>query len=423
MTELSTRAAFADRGVRSLLTSSGALWTATTLQEAIVGKQVYDITGSELAIGIVGLCEFVPALLLVLVSGAIADRFDRRLVASVAIGGEVACAVALALYARTSPTEVWPIYVIAFFFGISRSFLSPALRAMPPMVAPLGGLPRVIALNSLVFTGATIIGPASSGFLYGFEAWLPYAAAAAILTFGLISVSRVTFARPPIVNTERPNLRSALEGLRFIRRSPILLAAISLDLFAVLFGGAVALLPAIAEDRLHVGNVGYGWLRAAPGIGAAVMALLLAARPVRRHVGRTLYLVVAIFGLMTVLLGVTTNFVVAFAALLVLSGADLVSMFIRSTVAPLVTPDDKRGRVLAVESVFIGASNQLGAFESGVAGQLLGTQVAVVGGGLATLVVVAIWSLRFTQLRDVDRFSDLDPESNTVAGAPALDSG
>lgn len=384
---------------------------------------MYDITDSELAIGIVGLCEFLPALLLVLVSGSIADRFDRRLVASIAIGGEVVCAVALALYARTSPTAVWPIYVIAFFFGTARSFLTPAIRAMPPMVAPVGGLPRVVALNSLAFTGAAIIGPASSGFLYGVDAWLPYAASAAVLTLGLISVSRVRFARPPIINTERPSVQSAMEGLRFIRRTPILFAAISLDLFAVLFGGAVALLPAIAEDRLHVGDIGYGWLRAAPGIGAGLMALLLAVRPVRRHVGRTLYLVVAVFGLMTVLLGVTTNFVIAFVALLVLSGADMVSMFIRSTVAPLVTPDDKRGRVLAVEAVFIGASNELGAFESGVAGSIVGTQAAVIGGGVATLVVVGIWSVRFTQLRDVDRFSDLDPESSTDAATPALDSG
>jgi hypothetical protein len=215
-------------------------------------------------------------------------------------------------------------------------------------------------------------------------------------------------------------VRSAVEGLRFIRRTPILLAAIALDLFAVLFGGAVALLPAIAEDRLGVGDIGYGWLRAAPGIGAALMAVALAVRPVRRHVGRVLYLAVGVFGLMTVVLGMTTSFVVAFIALLVLSGADMVSMYIRSTVAPLVTPDEKRGRVLAVEAVFIGASNELGAFESGVAGQALGTQAAVVGGGVATLMVVGIWWVRFTQLRDVDRFDDLAMAHDGV-GPPLMD--
>lgn len=427
MTELSAREALRHREVRTLITSSAALWCAITMQAAIIGKQVYDITDSELAIGLVGLCEFMPALLLVFVSGSVADRFNRRVVACIAVGGEALCSIAFAFYASTSPTSVGPIYVIAFVFGTFRSFHNPALRAMPPMVAPPGGLPRVIALNSLAFTAATIIGPAASGFLYGVEAWLPYTVAAVILLLGVLSLSRVRFVNQPPVRRERPSIRSAVEGLRFIRRTPVLLAAIALDLFAVLFGGAVALLPAIAEDRLHVGDVGYGWLRAAPGIGAGIMALVLAVRPVRRRVGRTLYSVVALFGLMTVLLGVTTNYVVAFAALLVLSGADMVSMYIRSTVAPLVTPDDKRGRVLAVEAVFIGASNELGAFESGVAGQALGTQTAVIGGGVATMAIVAIWWVVFTGLRDVDRFSDLDTEtgggSPPPVPAPVIDSG
>lgn len=414
MTELTARGALADRGVRSLFLTSAALWCAVTMQAAIIGKQVYDITDSELAIGLVGLCEFLPALLLVLVSGPVADRFNRRIVASIAIGGEIACAVALAVYASTSPTSVLPIYLIAFAFGVARSFLNPALRAMPPMVAPTGGLPRVIALNSLGFTAATIIGPVASGFLYSAEVWLPYAASATIMGIGLVSLSRVVFLRQPPPTTERPTVHTAMEGLRFIRATPILLAAIALDLFAVLFGGAVALLPAIAEDRLHVGDIGYGWLRAAPGIGAGLMAVMLAVRPVRRHVGRTLYAAVAVFGLMTVVLGATSSFVVAFLALVVLSGADMISMFVRSTVAPLVTPEDKRGRVLAVESVFIGASNELGAFESGLAGQVLGTQAAVIGGGLATLAVVGVWCVRFTELRDVDRFSDLEPASEGV---------
>jgi MFS family permease len=422
--ELTAREAFGHRQVRTLITSSGALWCAITMQAAIVGKQVYDITGSELAIGIVGLCEFLPALLLVFVAGSVADRFNRRTVACVAIAGEALCSIAFAIYASTSPTAVWPIYIVAFVFGTFRSFHNPAMRAMPPMVAPPGGLPRVIALNSLAFTAATIIGPASSGFLYGVEAWLPYTVAAVILVLGVLSLSRLHFvSQAPASVGQRPSLHSAMEGLSFIRRTPILLAAIALDLFAVLFGGAVALLPAIAEDRLHVGDVGYGWLRAAPGIGAGLMAVVLAVRPVRRRVGRTLYSVVALFGVMTVVLGVTTSYVVAFAALIALSGADMVSMFIRSTVAPLVTPDDKRGRVLAVEAVFIGASNELGAFESGVAGQAFGTQAAVIGGGVATLGVVGIWWVKFTQLRDVDRFSDLsDGDPGPPAAVPAAGS-
>jgi hypothetical protein len=209
-------------------------------------------------------------------------------------------------------------------------------------------------------------------------------------------------ALPPV----RGRLHEAFEGLRFIRRSPILLGAISLDLFAVLFGGAVALLPALAADRLHVGSVGLGWLRAAGGIGAGAVTLLIARRPIQRRVGPILLVAVAVFGGATIALGATTVYAVAFVAMLVLSGADAISVFIRSTLVPLATPWNKRGRVIAVESVFIGASNELGAFESGVAGQLLGAPGAVVLGGVATLVVAGTYWSAFPSLRNVDRFPD-----------------
>ena len=204
----------------------------------------------------------------------------------------------------------------------------------------------------------------------------------------------------------RAGLHEALEGLRFIRTQPVLLGAISLDLFAVLFGGAIALLPAIAEDRLGVGAVGLGWLRAAGGIGAAIVTVTLAVRPLHRRVGRTLLTVVAIFGVFTIVLGVTHSFTVAFVAMAVLSGADAISVFIRATLVPLITPEGKRGRVLAVENVFIGASNELGAFESGVAGELLGTAGAVVLGGAATLAIAGLWWFVFPALRNVDRFPE-----------------
>ena len=210
-------------------------------------------------------------------------------------------------------------------------------------------------------------------------------------------------------------MRHALEGLRFIRRTPILLAAISLDLFAVLFGGAVALLPDIAKERLGVGDVAYGFLRAAPGIGAALMAVVLAARPVTRRVGRTLLVAVAVFGVATVVLGVTRSYWLAFVSLMILASADMISVFIRGSLVPLVTPDEKRGRVMAVENVFIGASNELGAFESGMVAQLVGTPATVVGGGIATVVVVGTWWTMFPSLRDVDRFEDLDPDSPQAA--------
>jgi predicted MFS family arabinose efflux permease len=193
----------------------------------------------------------------------------------------------------------------------------------------------------------------------------------------------------------------------------VLLAAIALDLFAVLFGGAVALIPVIAKDRLGVGDVAYGWLRAAPGFGAAAMALALAARPIRRHVGKTLLFVVGVFGVGTVVLGITRNYVLAFLALVVLSAADMVSVFIRGSLVPLVTPDEKRGRVLAVEAVFIGASNELGAFESGMVAQAFGTSATVIGGGVGTLAVVGIWWFAFPSLRRIDRFEELERSDST----------
>lgn len=396
---------------------------AVLLQATILGKQVYDITGRELDIGLLGLAEFVPAALLVLVTGTVADRFNRKIVASIAIAVEFACAVFLGIFALSDPTSVWPLFVVAVVFGAARAFAAPATRALPPMVAPPGALPRTIALYGATWTAAAIIGPAIGGFVYAVEPALAYFLAAALFALGVMLVSAIQLTRPPAIESESATIReiaeekvslhSALEGLRFIRRTPILLAAISLDLFAVLFGGAVALLPAIAEDRLGVGDIGYGWLRAAPGIGAALMAVFLASRPVTRRVGPTLFVVVAIFGLATIVLGATRSYVVAFTALVVLAASDMISVFIRSTLVPLVTPDDKRGRVMAVENVFIGASNELGAFESGVAAQAFGTQTAVIGGGVATIGVVAIYSIFFPSLRRVNRFEELDP-SNPV---------
>jgi len=387
------------------------------LQATVLGKQVYDITGRELDIGLLGLAEFLPAALLVLVTGTVADRFDRKIIGALAVGGEALCSLALMFYALSDPTEVWPLFVIAVLFGVARAFAAPSVRSIPPMVAPEGALPRTIALYSATWTSAAIIGPALGGILYAVEPALAYAVATGMIGAGMTFLLAIRFVNPavprdPDDESKKVTLHSALEGLRFIRRTPILLAAISLDLFAVLFGGAVALLPAIAEERLGVGDVAYGWLRAAPGIGAALMALVLASRPVTRRVGSKLLFVVALFGFATIVLGVTTSYVLAFVSLVVLAGADMVSVYIRSTLVPLVTPDDKRGRVMAVENVFIGASNELGAFESGVAAQAFGTQTAVIGGGVATVGIVALYSVFFPTLRRVDRFEDLDAPEN-----------
>jgi MFS family permease len=412
---LSTREIWQSKPVRRLLICNGILYAGIALQATALLKQAYDITGRKSDLGWMGLSEFVPIALLVLVSGSVADHFNRKSIAMVTVGAEVFTSAALMFYALTKPSSVIPLFMIAFTFGIARAFQAPAMRSMPPMVAPDGGLTKVIALYSATWTGALIVGPAVGGFLYAIDPWVAYLGSTVLIFGSWLVLSLQTFLRepPPADPEARPTLRTAVAGLVFIRRTPVLLAAIALDLFAVLFGGAVALIPVIAKDRLGVGDVAYGWLRAAPGFGAATMALVMAARPVRRHVGKTLLTVVAVFGVGTVALGMTRSYVVAFAALVVLSAADLVSVFIRSSLVPLLTPDEKRGRVLAVEAVFIGASNELGAFESGMVAQAVGTQATVIGGGVATLAVVGIWWFAFPSLRKIDRFDDLHHRGST----------
>ncbi len=399
-----------DRSVSTFLTAATVMTVATTMQAAALGKQIFDITGSTLALGLLGLVEFLPALVLLPLTGSAADRFDRRHVAAIALGVEVVTSALYCLYAATDPTSAVPIFAIAALFGTARAFAAPAYRALPPLIAPEHGLPRLIAFYSGTWQFGLIVGPAASGFLYDIDPMVPYFVAAVCYAVAAVVATTLRLRRTQDRTSpdQRPSLHHALEGLRFIRSQPVLLGAIALDMFAVLFGGAVALLPAIAEDRLGVGNVGYGWLRAAPGIGAVLVTASLAVRPVGRHVGRTLLVAVAVFGIATIVLGITRSYTVAFVALLVLAGADAVSVFIRATIVPLATPDHMRGRVMAVENVFIGASNELGAFESGVAATLLGVGPAVVLGGAVTLGVVGTWTVAFPTLRDIDRFQDID---------------
>jgi MFS family permease len=327
----------------------------------------------------------------------------------------------------TEPTAVGPIFALSAAYGVARAFAAPASRALYADVVDADSLPRLVAMTSASFQSALIAAPVISGFLYvGAPTW-PFVASAVLAATGAMSSFLIKVKWGRIGTREHedpPSLHTALEGLRLIFRTPILLGAISLDLFAVLFGGAVALLPAIADEQLGVGAVGLGVLRAAAGVGAAIMAVTLAMRPINRHVGRSLFVAVAIFGIGTIVLGITHSFAIAFISLLVLSAADAVSVFIRATVTPLVTPASARGRVLAVENVFIGASNELGAFESGVAAQLLGLTPAVVLGGGMTLVVAGVWTVLFPSLRDVDRFSDLSgasPNDKSVAAdAPQI---
>lgn len=407
---LSALEALRSPGVTPLLLAALTLYTGVMLQATALGKHVFDITGRELDIGWLGLAEFLPVILLVLVTGSVADRFNRKRVAMIAVVGESACSLLLMWYALSDPTSALPIFVITFFFGAARAFLTPALRPIAPMIAPDGGLTRVIAFYSATWTGAVIIGPAISGFLYAVDPAFAYGAAGTLMIVGMVSLGRVKVGaakRDDDEPREAITLRSALEGLAFIRRTPILFAVISIDLFAVLFGGAVALLPVIAEERLGVGDVAYGWLRASGGIGAALMAVWLAVRPIYTNVARNLYLSILVFGAATIVLGVTRSYWVAFIAVLILNASDMISVFIRASIVPMVTPDEKRGRVSAAENVFIGASNELGAFESGAVSSAIGTPATVVGGGIATFFVVGAWWVAFPSLRRVKQFEDL----------------
>ena len=387
------------------------LYVGLSLQVTTLAKQVYDITRRELDLGFLGLAEFLPIALLVFITGTVADRFNRKRISQMAMCGELASALLLMWYASTEPTGVFPIFMIAILYGGSRAFLAPSMRPIAASIAPEGRLPQMIALYSTVWTSAGIVGPAMSGFLYSVSPVVAYGVGSALIASAIVLFSgvRVPATQHGAAGNERPTLQSAVEGLRYIRRTPILFAAISLDLFAVLFGGAVALLPVIAEERLGVGNIAYGWLRASAGIGAGAVALLLAIRPLRRYVGRWLLVAVAVFGVGTIVLGLTRNYWIAFFAVMVLHGADMVSVFVRGSIVPLVTPDDKRGRVSAVENVFIGATNELGAFESGVAAQAVGVPATVVGGGVLTLGIVGVWWFKFKEMRNVDRFEDLKP--------------
>ncbi len=387
--------------------------TAVSAQAIALGKQVYDMTGRRIDLGWIGLAEFAPTALLVFVSGAVADRFDRRRIAAIGLFGEVGSSVGLALYAASHPTRVWPIFALVALFGISRGFTSPAIRSLVPSTAPEVLLPRISALSSTMWTSAGIGGPVLGGFLYAWRPAAPYWFAAIMMSLAAIAALSIDKEIEAHKQHAKPTkLSTAFDGLHFVRRTPLLLSAISLDLFAVLFGGAVALLPAIAKDRLHVGATGLGWLRASASAGAAMMAIVLTSRPVTRGVGRKLLYAVGVFGVATIVLGFTNNYAVAVACLLTLSAADMISVFIRTTLVPLATPSAMRGRVTAVEAVFIGASNELGAFESGIAAQAMGTVWGVVSGGIATLVVVAVWSVKFPSLRNIDTFAEITASSN-----------
>lgn len=401
------------RDIRALLLALFLSSFGAVGQVTILGKQVFDMTGREFDLGMLGLAEFIPVFVFAPIAGSVADSLDRRYVYAVGLVCEAATSVALFYYVATDPTKLWPIFLIVLAFGTSRAFVAPASRALPIDLAPPDMVERVVALRSLSFQAGLIAGPIAFGFMFLLGPQYPYLLAAFSFMSSLVAVTLIKASkvqRATRATGYREAFKHATEGLRFIRRTPAVGGAITLDLFAVLLGGAVALLPAIADERLGVGAVGLGWLRASIGIGAAGTAALLSIRPIRRNVGQLLLVSIAVFGLATVVLGLTQNYVIALAALMVLAGADAVSVFVRATIVPLATPEEMRGRVLAVENVFIGASNELGAVESGLAAQWVGLVPAVVAGGIGTILVVAVFWIFVPNLRDIDRFAEIRPQ-------------
>ncbi len=389
------------------LSGSFLATVALAMQSVALGWQIYFLTGKPFDLGLVGLVEFLPAFALALVSGQIADRFDRRLVLFVGLLAEAIAASALVAMVLLDRVSVAGILSVAFAFGLVRSVSTPAQRAMMPNLIPPDSFPSAVAWSGIAWQIATIGGPALGGLLYAIGPKVVYSATTLSLLAGALAVFMMKSQPATSAAGERATRESVLAGVALIFRNKILLGAISLDLFAVLFSGAAALLPIFAKDILQVGPEGLGILRSGPGLGAVGIALFLTQWPLKRHVGRRLFIAVGIFGLAAVSFGLSRSFWLSFAALAILGAADNVSMYVRGSIVPLATPNALRGRVVAVESVFIGASNELGAFVAGSGAALLGPVLAVLVGGSITLSVAALWFWLFPSLRRADRMESI----------------
>jgi len=364
-----------------------------------VGWQVYDLTRDPLDLGIIGLVQFLPLLLLVLVTGAVADRYGRRYVMAASVALECACAAAILYFSVRGLTGPLPIFVALTGMGIARAFFGPASQSLVVNLVPQRDFANAVAWSASAWQVAGIAGPVAGGLLYGLGAEVAYASAVAMFAASLLLIARIP--RPPVRGeVKKVTFSSLFDGLRFIRKEKVVLGAISLDLFAVLLGGAYALMPAYARDILHLGPWGLGLLRAAPGIGAIVIAAFLAVSPITDRAGRILLVFVALFGAFTVVFGLSTLAWLSIGALALVGAADMVSVYIRETLLQLWTPDEVRGRVNAVNMVFLGASNELGEFRAGFMAALIGVVPAVVFGGVGAIAVAAAWALMFPQLRD-----------------------
>ena len=391
--------AFSYRGFRFFWLTTLLVSFAVQIMAVSIGWQIYDVTGEPLLLGLVGLCLFLPSLLLILVTGLVADRINRRLIMAICLGVELVCAGGFFLLANAQAHEVWPIFVILVLLGTARAFWGPATQSLAPNLVPPEALANAITTNMSAWQFSTIAGPAVGGLLYGVAPTVAFGTAGALLCCAIFAVLMIP--KPPRRESHQAtSLDTLFGGFRYIFSNKVVLGAISLDMFAVLMGGAAALLPIYAKDILHAGPTELGLLRAAPGVGAIVMALWLSRFPIRDHAGRTLFLFVGLFGAFTVIFGFSTTVWLSVPALALVGAADMVSVTIRETIMQLWTPEEVRGRVNAVNSVFIGASNELGEFRAGTVAHLLGPVPAVVIGGFGSIAIAVIWSRLFPGLRD-----------------------
>jgi MFS family permease len=375
---------------------------AFQMQGVAVGWQIYTLTNSALFLGLVGLAQFLPMFLLTLVVGHVADRYDRRTVARICQITEGLAAVVLAWGSHSGRLGSHGILIIMFVVGAVHAFEGPTMQALVPGLVPTQLIPRAAAWSASAMQTAVIIGPALGGLLYTAGPITVYALVAFLFFAASVFLAMIRIDRLP-AKREPVSISTLFAGINFIKSRPDILGAISLDLFAVLLGGATALLPIYARDILVVGPWGLGILRSAPAVGALTMSILLARRPLRRRVGRTMFLAVAVFGLATIVFGLSTSFPLSLVALTVLGAADVFSVVIRQSLVQIETPDEMRGRVSAVNSMFIGTSNQLGEFESGVTAHWFGAVPAVLIGGFGTLIVVLLWMRLFPRLLHADR--------------------
>jgi MFS family permease len=404
----SGRVAFQYPSFRGVISARFLTTAAGEMQAVAVGWQIYSITHKPLDLGLVGLAQFLPGVLLFLIAGQTADRFPRERILQCCFGAFASVSAMLVALSWNGLKVVWPIYAVLVMQGIVRAFTTPAAQALIPLTVPDEIFPNAVAWASSAFQAAMVLGPSIGGAVYGISnSPVPvYAASSVCCLVGMALISRVRIGQVKTASAQS----HVLEGLRYLWRAKLTLGAVTLDLFAVLLGGAVALLPVYARDILKVGALGLGILRGAPSAGAVTMAILLAHRPLRRRAGAILLWCVCGFGVFTIVFALSRNVVLTVASLVLVGACDMVSVILRHTLVQLSTPNEMRGRVSAVNMVFIGASNEVGQFESGLTAQWFGAINAAILGGIGTIVVVALWALLFPDLR---RVNELQPTGKT----------